>query len=396
MIGCLPVLALFALLACVAALVANKRANDAQRQALVERDRSRHLSAGLALDKGFALAEAGNADRGLLWMLEALKTAPDDAADFRKAVRWNLGAWLGQVHNPLKIIDNRGQCNWSAFSQDGKSFATGNCIYLGDPSITIPVSVWDTASGRKRVTLPGAFGPFAIRPDGKAVVAHADPRRLVAIELATGRVLWTTEPLPGRGGDLIDFSTDGSTVFAICYDDKSADAWLVRLDGATGQQRGEPLRGWGRMAVSPGGSLVAAGRTEKGETYIDLVDMASGRRTASWRAGNKTISKLAFSPDEKSLYMSVLEGDLFKGGSHFGQIHVSGTGRATSPVMANTDIAVYAPSADRLVTATDKLLFVRDANGRMRGSGFPTGAGEAELHLYFRPIRTVAPSFGLN
>ena len=112
--------------ACVAALVANKRANDlrelasleahraernareahqaekvaveAQRQALLERDHSRQLSADLALDKGIALAQEGHADRGLLWMLEASKTAPDDAEGFRKMVRWNLGAWLGQVH----------------------------------------------------------------------------------------------------------------------------------------------------------------------------------------------------------------------------------------------------------------------------------------------------------
>ena len=69
---------------------------------------SQQLSAGLALDKGFALAEEGQADRGLLWMLEALKTAPDDAAEFRRMVRWNLGAWLGQVHKPLRIIETGG------------------------------------------------------------------------------------------------------------------------------------------------------------------------------------------------------------------------------------------------------------------------------------------------
>ena len=63
-----------------------------------ERDHSRQLSADLALDKGVALAQEGHADRGLLWMLEAIKTAPDDAEGFRRTVRWNLGAWLGQVH----------------------------------------------------------------------------------------------------------------------------------------------------------------------------------------------------------------------------------------------------------------------------------------------------------
>ena len=77
----------------------------AERQATLERDHSRQQSADLTLDKGFALAQEGHADRGLLWMLEALKTAPDDAEEFRRTVRWNLGAWLGQVHKPLRIID---------------------------------------------------------------------------------------------------------------------------------------------------------------------------------------------------------------------------------------------------------------------------------------------------
>ena len=43
----------------------------ARLQALEERDHSRRQSAGLALDKGIALAEQGEAARGLHWMLEA-------------------------------------------------------------------------------------------------------------------------------------------------------------------------------------------------------------------------------------------------------------------------------------------------------------------------------------
>jgi hypothetical protein len=156
-------------LACVAALVANKRANDAQKEAVRERDNSRQLSAGLALDKGVALAEAGQADRGLLWMLEALKTAPPDAEGFQRMVRWNLGAWLGQVHKPLRFIDLGGPRGWLGFSPDGRSFAAGSGIIPS--SMPTPISLWDTASGRKLSTLPRAFAPCALRPDGKALIA---------------------------------------------------------------------------------------------------------------------------------------------------------------------------------------------------------------------------------
>ncbi|HEY2155138.1 MAG TPA: protein kinase, partial [Isosphaeraceae bacterium] len=104
-----------------------KDAINARRQATEERDRSLRFSSSLALEKGIALGEEGRADHGLLWMLEALKTAPGDAEGFRKAVRWNLGAWLGQVHKPLRISEPIGYCTHLGFSPDGKTFATGFC-----------------------------------------------------------------------------------------------------------------------------------------------------------------------------------------------------------------------------------------------------------------------------
>ena len=58
----------------------------AERQATPSRSATIRGSSppDLTLDKGFALAQEGHADRGLLWMLEALKTAPDDAEEFRQ------------------------------------------------------------------------------------------------------------------------------------------------------------------------------------------------------------------------------------------------------------------------------------------------------------------------
>jgi hypothetical protein len=52
-------------------------------------------------------------------MLEALKTAPGDAEGVRRSVRWNLGAWLGQVHKPLRIGESIGYCGNLGFSPDG-------------------------------------------------------------------------------------------------------------------------------------------------------------------------------------------------------------------------------------------------------------------------------------
>jgi WD40 repeat protein/serine/threonine protein kinase/tetratricopeptide (TPR) repeat protein len=374
----LAVLGLVLLVTVAAPLVALREAglrSDAEARASDARAaeaRATQLSANLALDKGVALAEAGQAGRGLLWMLEALKTAPQDAEGFRKMIRWNLGAWLGQVHKPLRFIDLGGSCNWSAFSPDGRSFAAGRTVNSDSKSISMPISLWDTASGQKLSTLPGAFAPFAFRPDGKALIAYVDQSRLVAIDLATGRVLWTTLPLSGQWGGVIDFTPDGSTVLAQRVDN-AGSAWLYRLNVLTGKERGEPMRGRGLIAEAPGGKLAAAGRTENGEVYIDLVDLPSGRRTASWRADAPTLNQLLFSPDGKSLYVCASE-ILYKASSYFGRIWALGTQRAASPLMARTSFGAYTPSADRLVTGTSENLLLRDATGRVRGSGFPAFA----------------------
>ena len=239
-----------------------KDAIEARRLAIAERDRSRQLSAGLALEKGIALGEAGRADHGLLWMLEALKTAPGDAEGFRKAIRWNLGVWLGQVHRPLRISESIGPCTHLGFSPDGRTFATGFCPR--DIDRATPIVLWDTASGAKLKTLAGTLAPFAIRTDGKVLFAVAEPRGVLAIELATERVLWRTMALPGPLPAHIDLSSDGSTVLAHRYSPDRTD-WLIRLDAATGQPREEPLELPGLSAVAPGGGTAAVRRFENGE-----------------------------------------------------------------------------------------------------------------------------------
>src|SRR5262249_21932706 len=129
-------------------------------------------------------------------------------------------------------------------------------------------------------------------------------------------------------------------------------------------------------AVARDGKLAAVGRTENGEAYIDLLELPSGRRTASWRAGAPALIQLCFSPDGKSLYTSAREPDVSKGTSYVGQIWALRTQKPASPPMTHTTEGAYTPSADRLVTATEteNVLIVRDATGRVRGSGFPASS----------------------
>src|SRR5262249_42195236 len=154
------------------------------------------------------------------------------------------------------------------------SFATG--YNPRDHSIATPIAFWDTASGRKLSSLPGAFSPFAVRPDGKVLVAHDDQRRVVAIDLTARRMLWTSPPLPGDFGETIGFSLDASTILEASTGSERS-WWLSRLDASTGQQRGEPLRGTGFAAATPDGRIVATGRIESGKVCIDVRDLPSGR-----------------------------------------------------------------------------------------------------------------------
>ncbi len=353
-----------------------KDADAARRQATEERDRSLRFSSSLALEKGIALGEEGRADHGLLWMLEALKTAPGNAEGFRNAVRWNLGAWLGQVHKPLRISEGAGYCTHLGFSPDGKTFATGFCPR--DRDRATPIVLWDTASGAKLQTLAGAFAPFAFRPDGKVLFAFAEPRGVLAIELATERVLWTTGALPGEVPVSIDLSSDGPKVLAHRGGPDGVDL-LFRLDAATGQPRAEPLSLRGLGAVAPGGRAAAVQRNENGEGRIDLHETPSGRRLASWRTGAKNVDvdmlSLHFSPDARSLYSRFRRGGIvYQGDSSVARIWDSGSGKPTSPIMSSTAYSIYAPASDRLLTLTNNLWLLRRApDAQARGTGLSSG-----------------------
>ncbi len=139
------------------------------------------------------------------------------------------------------------------------------------------------------------------------------------------------------------------------------------------------MRGWGEwgaMDVTGDGRRAALARLENGETYIDLHELPSRRRTVSWAVGRKFPWQLLFSPDGKSLFGWVVQGQLYgytnSGSTTSGQIWDTRTGGPTSSLIAHTGTATYTPGSDRLVTLTDSVRLVRDAaDGRVMGSAFP-------------------------
>ena len=366
------------------------------RQAVAERDRSQQLSANLALDKGLTLAGEGEADRGLHWMLQALKTAPENAKAFQRVVRWNLGAWLGQVHKPLGIYET-GPSYYLAFSPDGKSFATSH--FPTDRQGATPIDLWDTASGEKLSGLANAFGSFAFRPDGRVLVASTnDWKHVAAFDLETKQALWTSPELPGEPGVEVRYKADGASLYVERSSGSATDYYsgfpgksIIALDPSTGRPRGEPIHGRGWIALAPGESHAATGRVLNDELHIDLLELPSGRRTSSWRAEGNGLSWMAFSSDGKALFGSLKVGDPTDPKGFFGQIWDTGTGRAKTPLISGSTWPVYSPAGDRLVLESDYLKEVGEADDmRQRGCRSPL-SGPMAMHPDGRTAITAHP-----
>src|SRR5207245_2990444 len=84
------------------------------------------LATTLAMERGLALCEQGQAARGLLWLARSLEMAPAHAADLQRASRASLTGWSRQIHPLRHVLSQKGQVIHAAFSPDGKTIVTGN------------------------------------------------------------------------------------------------------------------------------------------------------------------------------------------------------------------------------------------------------------------------------
>jgi WD40 repeat protein len=298
------------------------------------------------LDKGFALAEEGHADQGLHWMLEALKTAPPQADAFRKLVRWNLGAWLRQVHRPIRFLEFGELTQGAVFTPDGRSFAA---VSGGPVPSSTPVRLFELASGRQLTVFRDAYHLPRFTPDGKVLLADSQDRTSVlAVDVSSGQTLWSRPLQPAFGG--FAWNADGS-LFALLphryvYQEDGVFQWR---EIRTGQPRGEALRVGRPLAVSPDGRILAAERRIEGKAAVTLIELSSGRSIATWRSTGVLIVSLSFCPDGKSLIEVALEGSEANGNSYVSRFRDARTGQQVGPPIERTSISGYVPAGDRVV-----------------------------------------------
>ena len=138
-------------------------------------------------------------------------------------------------------------------------------------------------SGTPPCAKPILLAPFTFRADGKVLYAFTEPRGVLAIEIATKRVIWRAESLPGEEPHDIATSSDGSTLLVHRHGGNPRMDWLSRLDAATGLPSGSPREVPGLGTVSRDEKTAAFSRVENGEQRIELQELTSGRQIISWR-----------------------------------------------------------------------------------------------------------------
>ena len=120
-----------------------------QRQAIEERDRSRQLSAGLALDRGLLLCRESKVSEGMLWLAESLVVNPEEDRGFADVVRLNLNAWRATMTVPRSLIGHERWVTCVAYSPDGQT-----CVTATGGSVP-PLGRLDRRAGWAS---PGPFG----------------------------------------------------------------------------------------------------------------------------------------------------------------------------------------------------------------------------------------------
>ena len=253
------------------------------------RARSQRLSSNLALDRGIALGESGEASRGLHWMVEALRTAPEDAASLRLAAARNVEAWSLQVPTPLASFPLPEPIVATSIGPDGRVALIGNRGSL---------SLWDRSDGRLR--------QFPSGPDPEAAVSATfspDGRLALAWSPETTARLWSVadEGRPGlaldhpKGVSAAAFRPDGKALLTVGRDG------VARLwDTANGRTLGP---GWDhpdlplRIAFQGDGRRVLTGSARG---VVRLWDSASGALVATVAHHPNPVTILEFCSDGRT------------------------------------------------------------------------------------------------
>ncbi len=206
------------------------------------------------------------------------------------------GAWEKQVFAQGVDIRMRGKASATAFSRDGKRFATGT--FDGDLA---GVRVWDFETGREEPSLwpDMAVNCVAFSPKGDLVAASGGGDVRVH-DLVSGRDV--TVPAGGAEAKVysIVFSSDGRTLAVGLEPEEGKAPICVRLaDVATGESRvlaGQASWVWS-VAISADGRRLASGARDG---VVKTWELPSGEPREELSTGLQ-VNRICFSPADGTL-----------------------------------------------------------------------------------------------
>jgi eukaryotic-like serine/threonine-protein kinase len=270
------------------AKIARLEADESRARAVQSLNRLELQTADLALDRGLILAERGEVARGLHWMLEALRMAPDSDVGLRRAARVNLAAWSRRVHAPRHVFPGPPAMVTSIVPHpDGRRlFAADN---LGT------VRCWDIQTGTKAgpdLSHPGRVWVIALAPDGHSLVAGGDENVTRIWRLGnepTSILLSHSAPVAFAA-----FAPDGRSILTGCRDG------VARLwDAAAGSLRRELAQGDQTLAAFLGADGEWCS-VEVSGARVRIRPGAGGRQGGDLLHG-LPVTALALAPDRQTI-----------------------------------------------------------------------------------------------
>jgi len=193
-------------------------AEAARLNAVKAQHQTAGLLAGSYVDHAQSLCEQGEVGRGMLWLADSLKIAPEDSSDLDKAVRTSLAAWQGQLHS-LQAVFEYPQLQYPSFAVSFTEEPAG--FYTMTSS---GADIWGTADhfhfAYRILTGPGSITVRVdsvdnTHPWAKAGVMiretlDADSANSMAYVTPSGRVGWQSRV--ATGGLSVSTSSDSDAI----------------------------------------------------------------------------------------------------------------------------------------------------------------------------------------
>ena len=291
---------------------------DLQRQAVIDKADKSSLfwTAMLEQEGGAALLE-----QAVLLAVEAVRRKGGVAADsaLRRA--------LVLMPRPLRSLAHDDAVLMLAFSPDGRMMATTSRDWTA--------VLWDTASGRKSITLKhrDTVSDIAFSPDGRLVATASSDKTARLWQVSDGKEL----ALLQQAGPVqsVLFGGDGRLLATISRRDTDVDVRLWSVPEGRETRRIVPPKQMHEFVFSDDGRYLF-GKMPDGHVEPVLVwDVASGERVAALSAGARGIGSMATHGDVLALGESGASGPMvslwrLRSWAPLGQVH----GMRTQSVVA--------------------------------------------------------------